>query len=249
MKIVLFSLLAASLGFGAAQLLSSTNKHDVQPVGLNTEEKLTCSEDSDGNEIEKPKEDALKESELPPSIVSLLQEKDARIVKLEHEVAKLSPTSETIGPEADNPEYREKLAAEILDLTETKDQIEDAFAAVGSTMFKGESPETKKYYSELMQKYFGWDVLEKNFLKLYTDVYSAQELSDIAHFYRSDVGLSMTKKQPELMQKTMEMIQKINQDRMPEFQRDLDAFMKSRTSKHRDGTVVPSEHKATESDG
>lgn len=237
MKRFLFSLFAASLGFGAAQLVLSIKDYNPSTEALKVAENLACAEPRDRREIRIPDENPSKEDELPPSITSLIREKDNRILNLEHEVAKLSKASEILSPEDNNPEYRETLAAEILDLTQTKDQIEGAFASMGSTMFKGETPEVQKYYSEVMQKYFGWDVLERSFLDLYTEVYSAQELSDIANFYRSDVGIAMIRKQPELTQKTIGIIQKINQDRLPKIREEIEAFISKQHSKTKNGAV------------
>jgi hypothetical protein len=81
--------------------------------------------------------------------------------------------------------------------------------------------------------------MEKVFSKVYTDVFSAQELNDMAEFYRSDVGAAMLKKQPEVMQKTMQVVQQVNQEAQPKMMAEMEAIMKKHRIKTATGT--PSE--------
>lgn len=156
-----------------------------------------------------------------------LAEKSAKIEELEKKLA--GPGHEVVTPEEDTPEYREKLAAELLEVTQTKDMIQQAFKASGQMMNKELTPEGQEAMAQAMNKIYGWDKMEKLFSKVYTDVFSAQELNDMAEFYRSDVGIAMLKKQPEVMQKTMQMVQQVNQEAQPKMMAEVEAIMK----KHR----------------
>lgn len=132
----------------------------------------------------------------------------------------------TIAPEDDTPEYREKLAAELLEITQTKDMIQAAFKNSAELMGKDLPAEAKDSLQAAIQKHYSWDKMEKLFTKVYTDVFTAQEISDIADFYRSDVGTAMIKKQPEVMQKTMGLVQEINQEIQPKLAQEMEALMK-----------------------
>jgi hypothetical protein len=158
---------------------------------------------------------------------SQLAEKTAKIEELEKKLA--TPGHDVVSPDEDTPEYREKLAADLLEVTQTKDMIQQAFKASGQMMSKDLTPEGQEAVMQALSKIYSWDKMEKMFTKVYTDVFSAQELNDISEFYRSDVGTAMLKKQPEVMQKTMQLVQQINQETQPKMMAEMEAIMK----KHR----------------
>ncbi|MFY7928307.1 MAG: DUF2059 domain-containing protein [Oligoflexus sp.] len=156
-----------------------------------------------------------------------LTERDIKIEQLEKQLASTgSPAARPVlTPEEDNPEYREKLAGELLEVTESRRLIEEAFLSSARMMVKERGPEAQETLNQLMQKHFSWDKMEKAFAKVYTETFTAQELTDLADFYRSDLGISMIKKQPEVMEKTMLLVQEINQENMPKLQKELQIIL------------------------
>jgi hypothetical protein len=50
---------------------------------------------------------------------------------------------------------------------------------------------------------FGWDKMKDDFVKIYIDIYSIEELKAIVGFFKSPVGQSMLTKQPLLIKKTL----------------------------------------------
>jgi len=161
-----------------------------------------------------------------------LAEKAAKILELEQKLA--GPNHDTVTPEEDTPEYREKLAADLMEVTRTKDMIQQAFQASAQMMSKELTPEGQEALSQAMSKIYSWEKMEKMFSKVYTDVFSAQELNDMSEYYRSEVGVAMLKKQPEVMQKTMQLVQQINQDTQPKMMAEVEAILK----KHRIKTAT-----------
>lgn len=67
----------------------------------------------------------------------------------------------------------------------------------------------------LVRAELSWDKLEEPLIALYGSVFSEAELQDIIAFYQSDAGQKMLKRQPELMQGTMVMMQEQMQTMMP----------------------------------
>lgn len=67
----------------------------------------------------------------------------------------------------------------------------------------------------LVRAELSWDKLEEPLIALYGSVFSEDELQEIIAFYQSDVGQKMLKRQPELMQGTMVMMQEQMQAMMP----------------------------------
>lgn len=182
-------------------------------------------------------------TETPVTDVATLQaqlvEKNAKIVELQQKLA--GPTHDTVTPEEDTIEFREKLAAELLDVTKTKDMIQQSFKASSQIMGKELTAEGQEALGQSMQKIYSWDKMEKMFSKVYTDVFTAQELNDMAEFYRSDVGTNMLKKQPEVMTKTLQLVQQINQEAQPKLVAELEAIMKKHRVKTATGkTETPS---------
>jgi hypothetical protein len=93
-------------------------------------------------------------------------------------------------------------------------------------------PDQKESYDKfqrqvvnLLRESASWKVLEPDFIKLYADTYSEEEIDGILAFYHSPVGQAMLAKTPELTEKSIE----ISRHRMaalePKIQRLVDQFM------------------------
>ncbi len=67
----------------------------------------------------------------------------------------------------------------------------------------------------LVRAEMSWDKLEEPLIALYGNVFSEAELQDIIEFYQSPAGQKMLKRQPELIQGTMVMMQEQMQSLMP----------------------------------
>ncbi|WP_348731376.1 DUF2059 domain-containing protein [Rheinheimera texasensis] len=67
----------------------------------------------------------------------------------------------------------------------------------------------------LVRAELSWDKMEEPLIALYGSVFSEAELQDIIAFYQSDAGQKMLKRQPELIQGTMVMMQEQMQTLMP----------------------------------
>lgn len=233
-KYVLFGNLVLLVGFAAGYAAAYFTVNKANQLAQTTPPVIitqpVASEDPSSAKDEQPAAATPAPAEAPADIATLqsqLAEKTAKIEELEKKLA--APSHEVVTPEEDTPEYREKLAADLMEVTQTKDMIQQAFKASGQMMSKELTPEGQEALTQAITKIYSWDKMEKLFTKVYTDVFSAQELSDISEFYRSDVGVAMLKKQPEVMQKTMQMVQQVNQEAQPKLMAEMDAIMK----KHR----------------
>ena len=129
-------------------------------------------------------------------------------------------------PTDDSLETREKFAADLLDLTQSRQLIEGAFQTSAKMMVKEPNPEMQEALNALIQKHYDWEKMEKVFTKVYTDLFTADEIANIAAFYRSEVGQSLIKKQPDIMTKTMSLVQEINQETLPKLNEELAAMSK-----------------------
>lgn len=87
-----------------------------------------------------------------------------------------------------------------------------------------------EFQKKLTEKIFDamkWEKMEPDFIKLFSEVYTEDELKAIVAFYKTPAGQSMLKKQPLLMQKSMEISQKNLMDVMPEIQKMTEEFKDS----------------------
>lgn len=64
-----------------------------------------------------------------------------------------------------------------------------------------------------------WDTLKQDFIQIYSEVYSEQELKDLTAFYNSPVGRKFVEKMPDLQKKTLEVMQKRMALAMPALQK------------------------------
>ncbi|MCP4350142.1 MAG: DUF2059 domain-containing protein [Desulfobacterales bacterium] len=72
-----------------------------------------------------------------------------------------------------------------------------------------------------------WDEIKAHYVKIFTEVYTKNELKSIVNFYKSPAGQSMLKKQPLFEEKAMMIIQFNMQRIMPELQKIVHEFLQS----------------------
>jgi hypothetical protein len=137
---------------------------------------------------------------------------------------------------------REDLARQMLRLTDMQklmDQMVSQVQHIQLAQLKSlDIPADKReqaaaFQNRLMKKVFdvmSWQVMEPEYVKLFADVYTEEELKAIVAFFKSPAGQSMLQKQPELLQKSMRLSQQKMQAVMPEIQqmiRDFSQEMKA----------------------
>jgi uncharacterized protein len=75
-----------------------------------------------------------------------------------------------------------------------------------------------KLMTELQDR-LSWAKMKPEYVRLYDEVYSDEEITGILAFYKSAAGQAFVKKMPLLITKSMEMTQRQMHDLMPELQR------------------------------
>lgn len=71
---------------------------------------------------------------------------------------------------------------------------------------------------EFFARYMSWKSLEEDFIRMYTETFTAQELRDIADFYRTPTGVKALSSLPALMEKGAALGQQRVQEHMGELQ-------------------------------
>ena len=128
---------------------------------------------------------------------------------------------------------RRAMAEELLNVMNMQDAIEKSFAMVkqmipaqmekmkqvtGDTnMPANVSSQTDKMMDMLAEE-MSWNKMKADYITLYAETFTEQELKDTVAFYKSPAGQAFIKKQPELMKRSMEISQKIMMKIMPKIQ-------------------------------
>ncbi len=233
-KYILFGNLVLLVGFAAGyaaafftvKKIESTPKPDQAIVAQEVAPPVV----EPTQEIASPRAVAVDDTDpVVKKLEAQLAERNAKITELQQNLS--GAPHDTVAPEEDTIEYREKLAADLMEVTRTKEMIQQSFKSSAQLMGKDLGLEGQEALNASLQKFYSWDKMERMFSKVYTDVFSAQELNDMTEFYRSEVGTNMLKKQPEVMQKTLQLVQQINQEIQPKLQAELEAITKKNKEK------------------
>jgi uncharacterized protein len=71
---------------------------------------------------------------------------------------------------------------------------------------------------DLVTNEMSWDKVKDEYIALYAETFTEQELQDIIAFYKTPSGQALIKKQPEVMKRSMQMSQKMMGQLMPRIQ-------------------------------
>lgn len=89
---------------------------------------------------------------------------------------------------------------------------------------------------DTLSKEMSWDALKEDYVTIYAETYSEEELKGLIEFYKSPIGQAFTKKQPELMKRSMVLMQKRMMKWMPKIQAMSKDMMESMHSKEEKAT-------------
>jgi hypothetical protein len=100
------------------------------------------------------------------------------------------------------------------------DQMQKQMMAQMGAMMKQQEPAAANVDSQKIMDFvarkMSWESMKPDFVKLYDQTYTEDEISGILMFYESAPGQALLAKSPLLMSNTMAMIQKRVEDMKPE---------------------------------
>ena len=125
---------------------------------------------------------------------------------------------------------RRAMAEELLNLMNVQESIQKSIAmlkemipaqmekinqATGQAIVPSNvSSHTGKMMDVIAQE-LSWNKMKDDYITLYAETYTEDEMKGIIAFYKSPAGQAFTKKQPELMKRSMELNQKLMIQIMP----------------------------------
>ena len=104
--------------------------------------------------------------------------------------------------------------------------MENVMSVMQQQMSQVEIPEDKKpiveKYNqkiiETLRQEMRWERMKDDFVNLYLDVYTEEEIRGLTEFYKSPLGQKMLDKMPELMQASLQISQGLLQQTLPKIQ-------------------------------
>ncbi|HPA77355.1 MAG TPA: DUF2059 domain-containing protein [Kiritimatiellia bacterium] len=125
-------------------------------------------------------------------------------------------------------ETAQTLAEELLVLMDVQSSIQKSFDAVKqmqATQFASMAGDRKEQALAMQQKMMdliagemSWDKIKTDYIGIYAETFTADELKGIIDFYKTPVGRKFIEKQPEMMEKSMRVTQKQMMTLMPKIQ-------------------------------
>ncbi len=124
------------------------------------------------------------------------------------------------------------LAEELVNAMEMQKGIENSFEMIKQMIpaqmeqmsgAENESSEEVQARVQIMMDYIAkemsWDNLKEDYISIYAETFTEEELAGLVEFYKSPVGRKFTEKQPELMKRAMEISQKQMMEIMPKMRK------------------------------
>jgi len=78
---------------------------------------------------------------------------------------------------------------------------------------------------KIAMRKFTWEKMKGMFVDIYAEVFTVEELEGMIAFYESPIGRKFIKKQPQLTAATMQKMQVLMQEMMPEIQEEVKKAM------------------------
>lgn len=123
-----------------------------------------------------------------------------------------------------------KSVEELMELTEVSKMMDAMQGQIGN-MFNGmskqmnisekEKPAFDKYMKkigDLLAKDMNWEAIKEPMIEIYSKHFTEEEVQGLINFYQSNLGKSMTKKMPLIMQDSMLISQELMKEFMPKIQ-------------------------------
>ena len=97
-------------------------------------------------------------------------------------------------------------------------QMEKMHQATGQTNESADMAGHVDKMMDLMADALSWDKIKDDYIALYAETFTVEELKDLIAFYKSPAGQAYTRKQPEWTRRSVEMSQKLMMQIMPKIQ-------------------------------
>ena len=117
---------------------------------------------------------------------------------------------------------------EMLSITNAESMTNQMLEQVRGMAFQNSGPtdasakQLQNRIFDLLKQELAWAKMKPEYVKLYDELFTEEELDAIVAFYRSPAGQAMTKKMPQLVQRSMQLSQRRMNDVMPKVKQLLE---------------------------
>ena len=127
-------------------------------------------------------------------------------------------------------QQQRQLAEEILTLTNVAERTQAMFdnlkqmqiAQIDSMKLPPEAHNLANTYreklSEIMSQEMSWAKVKDDYIKVYAEIFTVEELRDIVAFYKTPTGQAFIRKTPKLLEQSMQVAQRHLQNVAPKIQ-------------------------------
>ena len=140
------------------------------------------------------------------------------------------------------------LAEELLDAMEMQKTIEKSFEmvkqmipaqmkqmGVSENASSDKAQEATQETMDLIMKEMSWDKLKDDYISIYAETFTEEELEGLVAFYKSPIGRKFIEKQPELMKRAMEVSQRQMMDIMPKVRKLVEEMKEQEAAQPKEG--------------
>lgn len=132
-------------------------------------------------------------------------------------------------PAAAQPEPSASEVAAVRELLEVSRTRENFIRAMELGMEQGGmgemTPKIRAVLREFMDEHFRYEEMEPDFIRMYTDMYTEEEIRGLAAFYRTPLGQRMIETLPEISAASQGIVMERLQSAMPELIRRMTEAM------------------------
>lgn len=121
---------------------------------------------------------------------------------------------------AQQTEARAQAAAELLDVIGYEREADEGMKQILAQLSAGQPPGTAPSFQAAMEKFFEahftWEQLKPEYVRIYADLFTEEELRRMTAFYRTPTGQKLARLQTEIGLRSIEISQRIMQQHMPQ---------------------------------
>ena len=123
-----------------------------------------------------------------------------------------------------NDDTHKKAATELLTIMNMEKLLDQSIqTALGIQIQQNPALENyKETMQEFFNKYMSWDYLKDEFVKIYMEEFTENELRDMIEFYKTDTGKKTLERLPILLQKGAQLGQKSVQNNLGELEKMIE---------------------------
>lgn len=139
------------------------------------------------------------------------------------------------------------LAEELLEAMNMQTSLEKSFEMVkqmipaqmqqmGASEYESsdEAQAAMQITMDYVAKELSWDNLKEDYITIYAETFTEEELAGLIEFYKSPAGRKFAKKQPELMKRTMEISQRHMMEIMPKIKKFAEEMKEKEAARQQD---------------